>query len=42
VKLNGTAVVATVIDSTQLTFKVPTGTSSGKSSPRIPRAPRQA
>jgi len=30
VKLNGTAVVATVIDSTQLTFKVPTGTSSGK------------
>ena len=30
VKLNGIAVVATVIDSTQLTFKVPTGTSSGK------------
>lgn len=30
VKLNGMAVVVTVIDSTQLTFKVPAGTSSGK------------
>ena len=30
VKLNGMTVVVTVIDSTQLTFKVPSGTSSGK------------